>query len=101
MFFAVSRAAALTVALLAFGILPAAAQSNTKIHPHCRTSVENGVTRTVCSDDPDALFAKPGPLAREDVVYTKRPEAASAKARANFCGANFRLAADGTCQLAP
>jgi hypothetical protein len=102
MFYAVSRAAALTVALLAVGVMPAAAQSNSKVLSHCSTSVENGNTRVVCSDNPDALFAKPGTLTREDVVYTKQPEAAApVKARANFCGSNFRLAGDGTCQLPP
>ena|SRR6186713_2172869 len=102
MFYTVSRAAALTVALLAMGMMPAVAQSNSKYMSNCRATFDNGNTRIVCSDNPDALLAKPSPLNREDVVYKKPAEAAASVTRpANFCGPNFRLAGDGTCKLAP
>lgn len=101
MFYAVSRSVLLALGLLAVGIVPAAAQSNSKYMANCRATFDNGNTRIVCSDNPDALFAKPGPLPREDVVYKAREAAAPAKNVANFCGSNFRLAGDGTCRPAP
>jgi hypothetical protein len=91
--------AALGISLLLTGSMPAIAQS--KYVSNCRATFANGNTRITCDDNLESLSAKPGPMSREDVVYTKRPEAAPTKNAANFCGAGFRLAGDGTCQLAP
>jgi hypothetical protein len=92
---------ALGMLILVTGSMPAIAQSSSKYVSNCRATSANGNTRITCGDNIESLSAKPGPMSREDVAYSKRPEPAPTKNAANFCGAGFRLAGDGTCQLAP
>ncbi len=85
--------AALSTGAIAFSGSEAAAQSNSV----CQTT-HYGPTQsqTTCAyAQPQAPEPKLGPGTREDVVVRAQSAAPVVKVDANFCGAGYRLTADG------